>query len=363
MASGGVTGYAAISARVRAMYSDLLTPQDMMRLSDSPDFQTLFSTLKTTSYGPYLDNLKDKEINPKRVIGQVKRKLADAFYSVVQMAPENSRPLVKQLHRYYETGNLKALLRALVTVPSWNTTEITLWDRVRDVLFPMGSAAVLPAQAMVESGSVATAVDLLRGTAYEETLSFAMRRYSAEQNLFPLEVALDLGYWRRLWAETKKLSGQDREQGTKIIGAFMDMNNLMWAIRYRVYHKLSEEEIINYTLPFGYRVQDTDIRAIAAGADIASIITRIYPDITDVSALLENPQTGLPRLEHQFKRQLMKQCLAAFVGNPFHIGIPLAFLILSDLEVQDLIVLIEAKSSGIPDEEYRPFLLKTNPPS
>ena len=363
MASGGVTGYAAISARVRAMYSDLLTPQDMMRLSDSPDFQTLFSTLKTTSYGPYLDPLKDKEINPRRVISQIKRKLADAYYSVIQMAPENTRPLVKQLYRYYEIGNLKAVLRALVTVPSWNTAETTAWDRVHDVLFPLGQASVLPAQAMVESGSVATAVDLLRGTPYEETLSFAMRRYSAEQNLFPLEVALDLGYWRRLWAETKKLSGQDREQGTKIIGSFLDMNNLMWAIRYKVYHKLSEEEIINYTLPFGYRVEDTDIRAIAAGGDIASIITRIYPGITDVSTLLETPQTGLPRLEVQFKRQLMKQCLAAFVGNPFHIGIPLAFLILSDLEVQDLIVLIEAKSSGMPEEEYRPFLLKISPPS
>jgi hypothetical protein len=28
--------------------------------------------------------------------------------------------------------------------------------------------------------------------------------------------------------------------------------------------------------------------------------------------------------------------------------------------VQDLIVLIEAKSSNLPDDEYRPFLLKTN---
>ncbi len=363
MASGGVTGYAAISARVRAMYSDLLTPQDMIRLSDSPDFQTLFSSLKTTAYGPYLDGLKDKDINPKRVISQIKKKLADAYYSVIQMAPENTRPLVKQLYRYYEIGNLKAVLRGLVTVSSWNTAETTLWDRVRDVLFPLGSASVLPAQAMVESGSVGTAVDLLRGTPYEEALSFAMKRYSAEQNLFPLEVALDLAYWRRLWAEAKKLTGQDREQATKIIGALLDMNNLMWAIRYRVYHNLSEEEIINYTLPFGYKVQDSDIRAIAAGADIASIITRIYPGITDAGALLENPQTGLPNLEVQFKRQLMKQCLAAFVGNPFHIGIPLAFLVLSDLEVQDLIVLIEAKSSNMPDEEYRPFLLKADLPS
>ena len=357
--AGGVTDYAAISARVRAMYADLLTPQDMVRLGDSPDFLSLFNSLKGTAYGPYLEGLKDKEITPRRVISQIKRKLADSYYSVIQMAPVQTRPLVKQLYRYFEVGNLKAVLRGIVTVSAWKP-EIALWDRVREVLFPLGSASVLPAQAMVESGSVATAVDLLQGTPYEEALSFAMKRYSAEQNLFPLEVALDLSYWRRLWAEAKKLTGQDREHGVRIIGSLLDMNNLMWAIRYRVYHKLSEEEVINYTLPVGYRVQDSDIRAIAAGADIASIITRIYPGITDVNALLENPQTGLPKLEVLLKRRIMQQCLAAFVGSPFHIGIPLAFLVMSDLEVQDLIVLIEAKSSNLPDDEYRPFLLKTN---
>jgi len=357
----GVSDYAAISARVRAMYAELLTPQDMVRLSEAPDFSSLFNVLKSTSYGPYLDGLKDKDINPKRVITQLKRKLSDAFYSVIQMSPVQTRPLVKQLYRYYEIGNLKAVLRGIVTVSAWGT-ETTLWDRVRDVLFPLGSASVLPAQAMIESGSVATAVDLLQGTPYEEALSFAMKRYSAEQNLFPIEVALDLAYWRRLWSETKKLTGADREHGVKIIGALLDMNNLMWAIRYKVYHKLSEEEIVNYTLPFGYRVQDSDIRAIAAGADIASVVTRVFPGITDVNALLENPQTGLPKLEVLLKHQVLKQCLAAFVGSPFHIGIPLAFLVIHDLEVQDLIVLIEAKSSNLSEDEYRPYLLKTNLP-
>jgi vacuolar-type H+-ATPase subunit C/Vma6 len=51
--------------------------------------------------------------------------------------------------------------------------------------------------------------------------------------------------------------------------------------------------------------------------------------------------------------------VAAFIGDPFHIGIPLAYLLLSDFEVQDLIVLIEAKSSSAADEDYRPLLLKT----
>ena len=357
--AGGVAGYAAISARVRAMYAELLTPQDIVRLSESPDFLSLFNALKVTAYGPYLEGLKDKDINPRRVIIQIKRKLADAFYSVIQMAPVETRPLIKQLYRYYEIGNLKAILRAIVTVSTWNT-EGGLWERVRDVLFPLGPESVLPAQAMVESGSIATAVDLLQGTPYEETLSFAMKRYSSEQNLFPIEVALDLSFWRRLWSEAQRLTGQDRQYSVRIIGSLLDMNNLLWAIRYKVYHKLSEEEVINYTLPFGYRVKDSDIRAIAAGADPAAIVNRIFPGIPEVSALLENPQTGLPRLEVLLKQRIMRECLAAFVGSPFHIGLPLAFLILHDFEVQDLIVLIEAKSSGMSEEEYRPFLLKTS---
>src|SRR5258707_5749427 len=114
--SGGVSEYAAISARVRAMYARLLTAHDIVRLSDSADFSALFGSLKSTAYGSYLDGLKDKEIAPRRVITQLKKKLADSYYSVIQMAPVQTRPLVKQLYRYFEVGNLKAILRRLVTV-------------------------------------------------------------------------------------------------------------------------------------------------------------------------------------------------------------------------------------------------------
>jgi len=355
--ASGVSGYAAISTRVRAMYSDLLTPQEVTRLSDSPDFSALVGSLKNTPYGKYISGLKDSELTPRRTILQLKHRLADSYSSVIQQAPEQTRPLVKQLYRYFELGNLKAVLRSIQTVSAWNS-DTPAWERVSEVLFPFGTFASIPAQAMVETGNVASAIDLLRGTPYESTISFAARRVSAEQSLFPLEVALDLEYWQKLWGEARKLAGMDREWAVKIVGSLLDMNNLMWVIRYKIYHKLSEEELINYTLPFGFRVSDNDVRSIAAGSDIASVITRIYPSITDASALLENPQSGLPKLEHALKLQVVKQCMAAFVGDPFHIGLPLAYLLLSDFEVQDLTILIESKSFELDDTEYRPLLLK-----
>jgi V/A-type H+-transporting ATPase subunit C len=333
------------------MYSSLLSPQDFARLSDAADLPSLVTQLKQTAYGPYLENLKEKDLTPQKLDLAIKGRLADAYRSVIQMAPEHARPILKQLYRYFEIQNLKAILRAVITDPTW--------ERVEDVFFPMGEMTVLPAQAMLESGSIAAAIELLHNTPYYDTLSFAMKRYSTEQNLFPLEVALDLYYWRQLWQEAKKLPGQDRVQASKIIGSLMDVNNLMWVIRYKVYHGLSEEEIINYTLPFGYRVRDDDVRAIAAGADLSTVVGRVFPGIPDLNSLLEDPRRGLPQLEVILKRRLIDQCLSAFIGNPFHIGVPLAFLISGNLEVQDLTVLIEAKSSGMPEEEFRPFLLRS----
>lgn len=331
------------------MYSTMLTPEIWSALYESTDFATLISLLKKTAYGPYLTAVEDKDLTSRRSVYQIKGHLADAYVTVIYMVPESARPLLVQLYRLFEVDNLKAVLRGVATGASW--------DQVRYVLFPLGSFTVLPAQAMMEEESVGAAIELLRGTPYYSTLSHAMERYTAEQSLFPLEVALDLDYLRELWSDINRLPSRDREQALRIVGSLIDMNNLMWAIRYRVYHHLSEEEIINYTVPFGYQVRDEDIRAIAAGADIAQVVTRIYPDLADVTPLFQEPRSGLPQLELRLQRRIVKRCRAAFIGYPFHIGIPVAYALLNELEIQDLTVLIEAKSLQVPAEEFQMHLV------
>ena len=349
MSSGGATGYAALNARVRVMYSTLLTPQELNGLYEAPDFNALIGLLNNSEYGQYLESTKTKDLTARRTAFQIRARLTDVYSSIIHTAPEHARPLLAQRFRYFEVDNLKAVFRGIVAGASW--------DKIRFVLFPLGKESDLPLQEMAEAGNVGAAVDLLRGTPYHETLSHAMTRYSAEQNLFPLEVALDLSYWRELWKGVNHLPSEDRVPALKIIGALVDTTNLMWAIRYHVYHHLSEEELINYTLPFGYHVTDRDIRSIAAGADIAQLIKRIYPDLVDVDSLLQDPRKGLPELELQLKRFVMHQCVAAFVGTPVHIGLPLAFLELLELEIQDLTVLMEAKSAKGPLEDFRIYLM------
>lgn len=345
---GNVNSYAAIHARVRACYARLLTMETWHELYETQDFKALLDTLAETVYGPYLD-IGEHELTPRRAVYQIKGHLADAYVKVIHLSPDLGRQLLIQLWRLFEVDNLKAILRGIETKASWR--------RVRFTLFPMGGETVLPGEEMFEAGSLPQAIELLRGTPYYVTLDHALERYRAEQSLFPLEVALDLDYYRELWRGVNQLTGLDREHALRLVGGMIDMTNLLWAIRYRVYYHLSEEEIINYTLPFGYRVRDRDIRAIAAGAGIAPIVSRLYPEIKDVGALLEQPRAGLAELECQLQRHITLECHNAFIGYPFHIGIPVAYLLLNDQEIHDLTVLIEAKASHIPAHMYAPLLL------
>jgi V/A-type H+-transporting ATPase subunit C len=349
MVGGRVPEYAAVHARVRGMYADMLAPETWVALREAVSYASLIEILKETVYGSYLAEVEDKTLTPRRAVYQVKKHLAKAFDVLVPLVPRLARFLMVQIYHRYEVDNLKALMRGI--------ERGTAWERVRYVLFPLGSFTTLDAEGLMEAEGVGAAVERLRDTPYYDTLSHAMKRYTAEGSLFPLEVALDLDYWRRLWRDLDRLTGTDRAQARRIVGSLLDATNLMWAIRYRVNHHLSEEEIINYTLPFGYRVHDEDVRAIAAGADVAQVVTRVYPDLEGVRELLKEPQAGLPQMEAQLQRYVVKECRTAFVGYPFHVGVPAAYLILTEFEIQDLTVLVEAKASQMPAERFHPYLL------
>jgi vacuolar-type H+-ATPase subunit C/Vma6 len=351
MAARGVTAYSLVHATVRALYSAMLTPEEWNALAQAQDVNALLNVLSKTAYGPYLQGER-QTLTPRRAVYQIKWHLSDVYEKLIRLTPEPGRQLLLQLWRLYEVDNLKATLRGIETGASWN--------QVRYLLFPMAKYTVLTQtdmERMVQSGDMAWAIERIRHTPYYNTLVHALERYRAERNLFPLEVALDLDYHRAVWQSINQLTGTDHTQALRIVGTVLDVDNLLWAIRYRVYHHLSEQEIINYTLPFGYQVRDEDIRTIAAGADIAPVVKRIYPGVNGMGQLSDSSGLGsLTNLELTLRRHIVKTCRAAFVGQPFHIGIPAAYLLLNEHEIRDLTVLIEAKASHFPMETFAAML-------
>lgn len=355
MAVWDVSAYSLVHATVRVLYSRLITPETWETLLQADDFESILSALSKTAYGPYLEEVGRERMTPRRAVYQIRQRLTGAYEKVIRLAPQRAHHLLVWLWRLYEVDDIKATLRGIEAGAAW--------DRVRFLLYPRHEFSILTTddlENMVQSGSVTRAIEILHDTPYYDTLAHALNRYQTERTLFPLEVALDLDYNRRLWQSLNQLPNREREHALHTLGSVLDTDNLLWAIRHRVYHHLSEQEIINYTLPFGYQLQDEDIRTIAAGGDIASVIKQVYPELADLDALKRlEPEGGAPleTLEVILQRRIVRLCHREFIGDPFHVGIPVAYLLLIEYENRDLIVVIEAKASHFPRSRFEPMLL------
>ena len=340
--------YAGVNARVRGLVSRLIPEWLWAELLATPDLAGLQSLLQQSWYRAGLEEGRPDAAALERRLWAHLVTVSRAPVHLLQGSP---RALLDWYWRRFEVDNLKTVLRAVHHRAPAETLEATL--------IPLGPGSRLPWRALGESTSVPGLVERLRGTFYGSVLEQALDTYRREGQLFVLEVALDLAYFGRLLRLMDQLTGRDRQEARRFLGFWVESQNLLWAYRYRIYAGLSPEEILNYTLHRGLRVDAAAVREIALGAPLAEMVARFWGErIPGLAQLQDRPEPeALPVLELLFQRHLHGMAQRALSKYSLHLGIVLAFQVLLFDEVQDLVTLIEGKAAGWPQERIRPYFI------
>jgi V/A-type H+-transporting ATPase subunit C len=344
---GGIARYADLSARVRALAGYLISSEQWQSLLDLPDLPSLADALSHLPYGRLGSFSETPSLRSLELF--FSETVAREYEKFVSLTRDDIHVLLRELWRRFELDNLKAILRHLAEerpVP------------VKDLIVPLRNSE-LPLDQLSQASSLQAAASLLSETVYGPPLADALPRYESEQTLFPVEVALDLNYWRRVWKAVTRLGGGDQEWARRLIGSRLDRLNITWAFRFRIYYDLSEEEIINYTLPYAYRSDDTVLRAIAGGANIQEVITMVWgADIPEFAGLEEGePRDRLHSFEVALARLECRMARRPFSGQPFHLGLLLGYLLRKECEAHDLTVIAESKAEELSAGEIEPYLI------
>ncbi|MHB9032365.1 MAG: V-type ATPase subunit, partial [Anaerolineae bacterium] len=101
------------------------------------------------------------------------------------------------------------------------------------------------------------------------------------------------------------------------------------------------------------------VREIALGADPREIVQRLWGNAVDLSILgtTNDPIQMLPWLELALQRYWRKLALNEMSGYPFKLGAQLGYLVLSELEIHDLVTVLESKGMGWPPERIQQNLI------
>ncbi|MBW1751297.1 MAG: V-type ATPase subunit, partial [Deltaproteobacteria bacterium] len=114
-------------------------------------------------------------------------------------------------------------------------------------------------------------------------------------------------------------------------------------IRLKIDYGLPPEEIVNYTIPEGNAITLGCLNRLSRVEDIAAFINQL-------PAVFRHELSGIrdwgeisPALETYFLKILAR----IFSGQPFHIGIGVAYLLEKEIELGGLITVLQAKSKNL----------------
>lgn len=335
-----VAGYAASQAWIRAKRSALISAATWRRLLEEDSLERLVTTARTTRYGERVS------ADVGRTERQLARTLAEEMLDLARFVPGRAaRGLLVWHARRPELDNLKTVLRTLhFRQPR---------ERAVALLLPLPRSS-LDWRSLLSAGDVASLVEQLRGSVYATPLEDALERYREEGSLFFLEVSLDLAYLGQLVRRIGQLAAADRRQAETFLGYAVDVQNLTWAYRYRIYAHLSPEEILNYTLHRGFRVDVRTLRRVVTGSPLSEEAGRLGVVVPEDLPERE----ALERVEIESRRLLFARAGESFRGLTFHLGAALAYATLLESEIDDLVTLFEGRSEGMTTEALAARLVR-----
>jgi vacuolar-type H+-ATPase subunit C/Vma6 len=310
--------YAYAQARIRARLAGLLTHPQLELLASYPDEVSLRAELAAAGRSVDGDDL------------------FRSYESVLAMLEGPPRELVARLRDRYAAENLKLLLRARERGLAWPAVERLL---LPEPLLGAGRRA----QEMLEAPSLRDALERLPAG----TLGEALRRHAEaaaphRPERFRLELVADREVYERLWDALLALAPADRLAAERLLGTKLDCVNLSRAARMRVEHGLAPEEMLIFTVRGG-RFLGAPERAALAHEPVerwsAALAHTPY-----ARALADAPVP--PRLERGLARLVAREARRALRGSPFHVGVPLAFLLLAETELDDLRLVFEGRRFG-----------------
>lgn len=347
----GPARYAGAAGRTRAAMGLLLSPGQWSELLAAEDLGELVRALTRTPYRDALSGSPGEAPDAGEVGRRLRHRLARRFAVFLPFLRGVPGDLMEWRWRSFELEDLKRVLRGL--------DRGAAAERIRKMLVSRGLRSRLPWDALAEASSVSEAAETLEGTAFGSALEESLGRYRQEGSLFPLEVALDLTYRRRLLRLVDRLRGSDRRAARRFIGTEADGRTLLWAFRYRIYFGLSPEEVLGYTLRGRPRGDGELLREVARGAGVHEVLQTAWGGrIRGVETLegLDDRQ-ALGRAAMLLRRHLHHEATKALRELPFRLDLLLAYQTLLRDEVGDLVALAEGRHRGRAMEGIRPHLV------
>ncbi len=336
MILGPIGKYSLVNAKVRARLSRLLSPEIISRLADARDVPEFYGVLQGTLYEQVLAK-PEVSLDPRVAEKLLVEQEAQWHSELLKDLRGPVKALIELLLEKYEIENVKTALR----VREGERGGADLQYIVRKDL-----PHSLPYQSIAEAASIEDTLPYFISTPYLGPIKAVIDDYKQRGTLFPIEISLEIDFYKRLRAAIERLDRTDRRIAQRLFGLEIDMKNISWLIRLKFYYAVPAGDLGEYNIPGGYRLTGERLRQ-AFMADsmkdvLGTVLDRSFRPVAELMRR-EEELSKLYLLEIILWSYLVSEAKKTLGGFPFTIGTVLSYLILKRTEVRNLITILNGK--------------------
>ncbi len=351
-----VIKYSAINAKIHALKSNLLKPEDYAELIEKSSVPDIVRFLQTKdAYAGILAGREPESIHRRDLELLIRNYLITVLKKLTHLFKNPEREIVILLIKRYEVENLKLALRNALTEAKSDIRDFSL------KFYNLESFSSIEPEKVAMCKNTEEVLEALSGSPYQSEIRHVLESQSAKTGnlVYVLETALDKWYVSKLKDAIGKLGGRDKEDALRSIGIQIDLKNMEWIVRVKKFYGMSPEELYNSLFHTGYRLKKDFLRMACDTKGVNEVIEFLKSSAyTSIFTGLEDSDTLPFELTKRIKRYLFDFVTKNSISNEFSFAKLFEYIYLLEFEVNDIIMITEAIRYSLKKNEILPNLAR-----
>ena len=329
--------YGAVSAKVHAMYGKRITEEEWHRLSECSSVTEVLSVLKSQSgWGAYTSELTQR-MGDEQIKGAVRAKQYVDLEKLLRFCSLEDKELLGLFLTKTEYGFILAALRCLASG--------------EPVKMPIGTTEFIKSRSRVDISALESAVDYsdliaaARGSAYENVLA---ELTPSAQNSLPnygeTAAALERCCYKSIFTNISKgYSGMGKNELSRLLGTQADLLNIVGILRLLRSFPGSLQSAQELLVPLGSRLKPALVSQLLSAKSESEAVELLKQSPFALYFDDYKPE----KLDGLYESAMSSFCKGILRLPAPNICVPVAYLILSELECDRLARVLETVCYGI----------------
>lgn len=337
---GDLSKYGFLNAKIRSKIGNIISDKEFEELRSNKNYYEIIDFLKEREY--ISSEIKYKNI--KNIEFELFSYLVGIYKEIYNYINErNLKKFIFKLMEKLEIENLKNILRLWYKKGSMQDLEPCIYKK--KICYN------IPVEKLLISEDIDEFSKYLSETPYSNYMKSGIDNFKQTNTLFSLEVSLDKGYFNEIFSSLSLLTKKDRSIVKKFFGFEIDIQNIIWLIRYKSYYNLDVQYAIENIIPFGRKFSNEFLTQLFLSEemkeDFLKVFTGLPSYITEqftqkiISEL--NLRKKIQLIEDILNQIVMKEIKNTLTGYPFTIGIIIVYLLLKWIEIKNIIGVLNLK--------------------